>query len=757
MRRRFFLGCMASSVPWAYGAQAAKGRVPSTELPKSEPGESIPHYLNRVRGKWDQETYRKILGDANEFKEGDALIGVAAANDDERHTARSLLENTSIGTLRSHPPFEDELYRWMEKHLHESQDAPQDDRTLHQLRHQLLHEDPRSISKAMSSWNSDIIACLVKILSNDELIRIGQSIFNPLPGSRIGAKGYLGARVQPNSPTDHPDDIRWQVFDAFAYGVGDVLVGTNPVSSDPDSVAAIERALQDILKTFQIDHLMPHCVLSHIDIQKEVEKKEPGITELWFQSIAGNDAANRTFDLTLDKMIAHTLDRASHRFGLYFETGQGADFTNGHGHGCDMVLHESRKYGMARALTHLIRKSRQSQGLSPDVWLHVNDVAGFIGPEVFRTKEQLVRCCLEDIVMGKLHGLTLGLDVCSTLHMDINLEDLDWCLEQIAPANPAYLMALPTKIDPMLGYLTTSYQDHVRLREKFGFRVNDGMRSFFQAIDIVDASGSPTSHFGDPTWVYYQYCLRKGDTRSLDVIVKEGRALLAQIRERGVFIAEGYDRAPSRMEPELKKQTEQIYSDAKICIWKEWEKSFVNSLPAAIQVHSQSSDRNDYILHPTSGESLSEASQERIRGLRGSTQNSEFVIVVSEGLNALAAMEPGHLTPLVDALKNGLSKAGKQVFDSLIVVHAGRVRAGYRIGELLFQGLEGNRTMVHIIGERPGTGHRTLSVYMTTASGADWSTPGKIDHNLTRVVSGIAHTALKPERAAVDCLKVLLS
>jgi ethanolamine ammonia-lyase large subunit len=88
----------------------------------------------------------------------------------------------------------------------------------------------------------------------------------------------------------------------------------------------------------------------------------------------------------------------------------------------------------------------------------VNDVAGFIGPEVFKSKEQLVRCCLEDTVMGKLHGLTIGLDICSTLHMDVTLDDLDWCIEQIMPANPAYLMALPTKNDPMLSYLTTAFQ-----------------------------------------------------------------------------------------------------------------------------------------------------------------------------------------------------------------------------------------------------------------------------------------------------------
>ena len=71
-----------------------------------------------------------------------------------------------------------------------------------------------------------------------------------------------------------------------------------------------------------------------------------------------------------------------------------------------MVIHESRKYGFARALKHKVaeaREGRRPRRRSPGCIL--NDVAGFIGPEVFRTREQLVRCCLEDIVMGKLHGL----------------------------------------------------------------------------------------------------------------------------------------------------------------------------------------------------------------------------------------------------------------------------------------------------------------------------------------------------------------
>jgi ethanolamine ammonia-lyase large subunit len=138
-----------------------------------------------------------------------------------------------------------------------------------------------------------------------------------------------------------------------------------------------------------------------------------------------------------------------------------------------MVIHEARKYGFIRALKQQIEDQN-----AREAWVHVNDVAGFIGPEVFKTKEQLVRCCLEDTVMGKLHGLPIGLDICSTLHMDVSLEDLDWCIEQVMPANPAYLMALPTKNDPMLSYLTTSFADHVRVREKFGYKINDAMWDF---------------------------------------------------------------------------------------------------------------------------------------------------------------------------------------------------------------------------------------------------------------------------------------
>jgi ethanolamine ammonia-lyase large subunit len=421
-----------------------------------------------------------------------------------------------------------------------------------------------------------------------------------------------------------------------------------------------------------------------------------------------------------------------------------------------MVMHESRKYGFARALTERVAEAKRAAGSQAGPWVHLNDVAGFIGPEVFRTREQLVRCCLEDIAMGKLHGLCIGLDVCSTLHMDISLEDLDWCLGQIAPANPAYLMALPTKIDPMLGYLTTGYQDHIRLRESFGYRVNDAMWKFFQRLGVIDPDGRPTDHFGDPLWVFLQYRRSKGDARRDPEILDEGRRQLADVRRRGLFVAEGNGEKPWDLQPDLQGEIQRVYDDAKLSIWAELKPEFIAAIPNHLQLATQSVDRTDYILHPTTGERPDGPSITALHRLRRQQAGQVDVqIVISDGLNALAIMQDGHLTPFLRRLRSGLDERELVVSPELLVVTSGRVRAGYRIGEILFAGLDGPRAILHVIGERPGTGHRTFSTYITASTGDVWGKDGTVDHNITKVVSGIATTALIPETAAEEVVRLL--
>jgi len=747
--RRGFLGSLAGGIA-GMSLSTRSALAQAVAIRQSNPAEDLFAFVQRARGSFDAALYHQILGAANEFKEGDAIVGVAAADDTSREQARRLIANTTIRDINAHPLLVDELSTLLDETVDVNAAAKTAEWTLGELKQFLLTRDEADIKAMMTGLSSAAIGCVVKLMSNAELIAVGSKVFNPLPGSRIGAKGYLGARIQPNSPTDNVDDIRWQVLDAWSYGVGDVLLGTNPVSSDPASVAAIEETLQDLLVTFGISDIMPHCVLSHIDVQAEVEQMQPGSTELWFQSIAGSDAANSTFDISVEKMQKYATARTG-KFGLYFETGQGADFTNGHSHGFDMVLHEARKYGFARALSQTVATARNGEP-----WVHLNDVAGFIGPEVFRTREQLVRCCLEDIVMGKLHGLCLGLDVCSTLHMDISLDDLDWCLDEIMPANPAYLMALPTKIDPMLGYLTTGYQDHVRLRERFGYKVNDAAWRFFQELDVIDEQGRPGRHFGDPLWVYLQFRRRKNDSRSEGQILAEGWKQFAAVRQRGVFLAQGYGDHVWDLLPDLDRDIRRIYDDAKVCIWEELAPEFIARIPNSVSLDTRSSDREQYILHPETGERLSDASAETVRDLREQHGGKYDVqIVISDGLNALAITDDGHMDVFLSELRDRLKDDGHRVAPENLVVNSGRVRTGYRIGEMLFADQSGASAILHIIGERPGTGHHTFSIYMTALYGSDWGTPGKADHNLTKVVSGVANTALPPRDGAVETARIL--
>ncbi len=749
-------GLVGSSFLLLHGCKSEKDLFFSeggVSLAAPEGDEDIFTYIKKQKGAFDIHYYRKIVGAANEFKEGDEIMGVAAADQSSRLHARKLLAATKISDLNAFPLFEDAQYTLIRRTT--VLNPLVENWTMGQLKAFVLETEEAQIKEIMPSLPSDIIACLVKLLTNEELIAIGSKIFNPLPGSKIGSKGYLSARIQPNSPTDHPDDIRWQVFNGWSYAVGDLVLGTNPVSSNPESVAAIERTLHDILTTFGLQEVMPNCVLSHIDIQAKAEEMQPGTTGVWFQSLAGTVNGNKTFDVTIEKMFDHVAKRTG-KYGLYAETGQGADATNGHGEGFDMVVHESRKYGFLRALKQKMYAGKNTENAP---WVFVNDVAGFIGPEVFRTKEQLVRCCLEDIVMGKLHGLTIGLDVCTTLHMDVHLDDLEWCIDQIMPANPGYLMALPTKNDPMLSYLTTAFNDHVRIREKFGYKINDAMWSFFKRIGIIDSDNKPTTHFGDPIWVYYQYCKAKNDPRSKEEIYAEGRNHIQEVNNRGVPIAEGYGNQKWELPQDLDARVHALYEDAKTCIWSEFSDKFIATIPAYVPVFTASKDRKDYIYHPESGERLSANSIYKLEKMKRSWKNAapDVQIIISDGLNANAIMDDEHLFPFLQEVRVLMDKSSVKVNEANIVITNGRVRAGYACGEVLFGSMSDPKLpkgILHIIGERPGTEHRNYSVYITAAPSGVWGHKGVVDHNITRVVSGISDTALDPKQAASEVTKI---
>ena len=89
-------------------------------------------------------------------------------------------------------------------------------------------------------------------------------------------------------------------------------------------------------------------------------------------------------------------------------------------------------------------------------------------------------------------------------------------------------------------------------------------------------------------------------------------------------------------------------------------------------------------------------------------------------------------------------------------VVSGRVRAGYAIGDLLFAQADANKpkALLHIIGERPGSGHHNYSVYIAAPKADVWAQK-KVDHDIVRVVSGISDTGTTPVKGANLTVKIL--
>lgn len=680
----------------------------------------------------------QTFGRANAFKEGDAAIGVAAKDDAERKAAREKLAAIKLGDLDSRRFIDDEVSRMIMESLDPEARQKVAAWTVGDLKKFFLEKSEAEIKALREGLSSEAIAAAAKLMTDDELIAAAAKIYNPNAGSTFGAKGYFGSRIQPNSPTDDPEEVLFSTLEGLSYGCGDVVLGINPVDSDRRNVKRLEETLRDVVKTFGLEKATTYCVLAHIDDQMAVH--ENGLVNVGFQSLGGTAKTNATFNIDVEKMLRH-LSKIDHQ---YFETGQGSAFTNNAADGVDMVTLESRAYGLARAFA---KKTHN--------WTIVNDVAGFIGPEVFASGEQLIRACLEDLFMGKVHGLAMGLDICSTYHMGVEIDELDRAMDRVMQAGPAYYMAVAGKSDPMLSYITTAYRDHPRLRKTHGRKVSDAMQKFFESIGVMDAKGEMTAKAGDTAHVYAAYRRKKGDQRPEPEIRKEAEASLKKFQARGLDLGYGHD-GNFGMPPKIKDTLYKLYADAKRALYLELPADFFTAHADALVLETTATDRKDYVAHPPKGETLSEKSLTLLREHRKSVDKDlpDVQVVISDGLNAESISAKDQLDPFLTELKNGLKAKGLKSGRDIIVKN-GRVRAGYQVGQELFgQDSTARNAVVHVIGERPGNGQNTYSVYIGGVPRLRWK--AGINHDVVRVVSGVSVTSTLPAKAAQQVLEILL-
>jgi ethanolamine ammonia-lyase large subunit len=273
----------------------------------------------------------------------------------------------------------------------------------------------------------------------------------------IGLPGRLSTRLQPNHPADDPAGIAASIIDGLTYGSGDAVIGINPASDHLQSVETLLMLIDRIRERYEIP--TQSCVLAHVTTQMQAMRRGAPV-DLVFQSIAGTEAANRSFGIDLAMLEEAREQALALKRGtlgdnvMYFETGQGSALSANAHHGVDQQTCEARAYAVARHLKPLL----------------VNTVVGFIGPEYLFDGKQILRAALEDHFCGKLLGLPMGCDICYTNHAEADQDDMGALLTMLGAAGVNYIMGVPGGDDIMLNYQSTSFHDALYLRRILNLR-----------------------------------------------------------------------------------------------------------------------------------------------------------------------------------------------------------------------------------------------------------------------------------------------
>jgi len=407
---------------------------------------------------------------------------VAARSDEERVAARMVLADLPLKTFLDEaliPYEEDDVTRLILDEHDQQAFAPVSSLTVGEFREFLLsHEtDCAALTRLAPGITPEMAAAVSKLMRNQDLMAVAAkaSVITAFR-TTLGLEGRLAARLQPNHPADDPLGIAASTLDGLHYGIGDAVIGVNPAG---DSVAGCVTLLE-LLDQMRLRFDIPtqSCVLTHVtNTLAAIARGAP--VDLVFQSIAGTQAANNSFGVTLP-ILAEARDAAlSLKRGtvgdnvMYFETGQGSALSANAHFGVDQQTLEARAYAVARKFKPLL----------------VNTVVGFIGPEYLYDAKQIIRAGLEDHFCGKLLGLPMGVDVCYTNHAEADQDDMDTLMTLLAAAGVTFLIAVPGADDVMLNYQSLAYHDVLSLRRLMGLKPAPEFESWLRAMNMLDERG----------------------------------------------------------------------------------------------------------------------------------------------------------------------------------------------------------------------------------------------------------------------------
>ena len=409
------------------------------------------------------ESLRDLLAKATPPRSGDRLAGIAAETSEQMIAARMVLADTPLSQFLNEAiiPYEDdEVTRLILDSHDRAAFAPVAAMTVGDFRDYLLSDaaTTEGLKKLSRGITPEMAAAVSKLMRNQDLILAARKCrVTTAFRDTIGLSGRMSVRLQPNHPFDDAKGITASILDGLLLGSGDACIGINPASDDPATIAQLLRLLDEIIARLNIP--TQACVLTHLTTTLSLIGQGVPV-DLVFQSVAGTEAANRSFGIDLSLLGEARAAGLSLKRGtvgqnvMYFETGQGSALSANAHHGVDQQTCEARAYAVARAFDPLL----------------VNSVVGFIGPEYLYDGKEIIRAGLEDHFCGKLLGLPLGVDICYTNHAEADQDDMDNLLTLLAAAGVAFIMGVPGADDVMLNYQSTSFHDALYIRDLFSLK-----------------------------------------------------------------------------------------------------------------------------------------------------------------------------------------------------------------------------------------------------------------------------------------------
>jgi ethanolamine ammonia-lyase large subunit len=429
-------------------------------------------YTSTVRGVVHSfADLRTLLAKASPPRSGDELAGLAAGSAEERVIAQMTLADTPLTAFEDDLviPYEaDDVTRLIVDAQNKAALTPVAGLTVGEFRDWLLSDEATGerIASLAAGLMPEMVAAVSKLMRAQDLIAVARKV-SVITRFRttVGLPGRLSTRLQPNHPTDDPLGIAASMLDGLLLGSGDAVIGINPVADNPASVTTLLRMIDHVREHYAIP--TQSCVLAHVTTQMEAMRQGAPL-DLLFQSIAGTEAANASFGVslaTLDEGLAMAKElKRGGEYLYYFETGQGSALSANAHHGVDQQTLEARAYAVARRYQPML----------------VNTVVGFIGPEYLYNGKQIIRAGLEDHFCGKLMGLPMGCDICYTNHAEADQDDMDHLLTLLAAAGVNYIMGVPGADDIMLNYQSTSFHDALYVRRLLGLKAAPEFEEWLQ-------------------------------------------------------------------------------------------------------------------------------------------------------------------------------------------------------------------------------------------------------------------------------------